>query len=168
MTQTSMLLQTAARDKKQQRLILSGCPMKSVYLIPVVLSSLLLAAHWLRSGQSVLVLIALVAPLVLLIPRRWALRVVQIELALGALEWIRTAVVMVLAREAQGLPWARLAVILTAVILLTVSSAFVLDARPLKKRHPSPARGKRRTPERDDSRTGRTNRRGDKPQCVHT
>ncbi len=109
--------------------------MNLVRLTPVFLSVLLLGAHWFRAGQSVLVLLALIVPLVLFVRRPWAVRIVQIELIVGAIEWIRTTVILAMARESLGQPWSRLVVILGSVTLLTLLSVFVFEADSLRKRY---------------------------------
>ena len=58
--------------------------------LPVVLSALVLAAHFFRSRQLPLVAVSLALPLLLLVRERWSARVVQAGLVLGALEWVRT------------------------------------------------------------------------------
>jgi len=109
--------------------------MNLVRLTPVFLSVLLLGAHWFRADQSVLVLLTLSVPLVLFVLRPWAVRIVQIELIIGAIEWIRTTVILAMARESLGLPWSRLVVILGSVTLLTVFSVFVFGLDSLRKRY---------------------------------
>jgi len=109
--------------------------MNPVRLTPVFLSVLLLGAHLFRAGQLVLVLLVLIVPLVLFVHRPWAVRIVQVELMAGAIEWIRTTVVLAMARESLGLPWSRLVGILGAVTLLTVISVFVFESDSLRKRY---------------------------------
>ena len=98
-----------------------------LYLLPVVLSALLLGAHFLRMGIMPLVALAVVLPFFLLIRRAWAARWVQIVLALGTLEWIRTLFLLAAARWAGGQPWLRLAVILGAVAVFTAGSALLFS-----------------------------------------
>jgi hypothetical protein len=109
--------------------------MNLVRLTPVFLSVLLLGAHFFRAGQPVLVLLALIVPLVLSVRRPWAVRIVQIELIIGAIEWIRTTVILAMARESLGLPWSRLVVILGSVTLLTLFSVLVFESDSLRKRY---------------------------------
>ncbi len=111
--------------------------MNLALLTPVLLSILLLGAHLFRAGQPVLVLLALAIPLVLFVRRSWAVRIVQLELIAGAIEWIRTTAMLVMTREALGQPWSRLVVILGSVALLTFLSAFVFESGSLRKRYRS-------------------------------
>ncbi len=102
-------------------------------LIPVLLSHLLLAAHFLRAGHELLVLACLALPLLLMARRPWAARLVQLALALGALEWARTLFVLVRQRVALQEPWTRMALVLGAVALLTLGSAAVFQVPRLAR-----------------------------------
>jgi hypothetical protein len=53
-------------------------------LLPIVLSALLLGAHFYRAALSPLVVYALLFPGQLLFRRVWAVRLVQVVLVLGA------------------------------------------------------------------------------------
>ena len=107
--------------------------MKSLFFVPVVLSLVLLAAHFLRYGNVVGVVFSL-APIALLFVRRpWAARVVQAVLLLGAAEWAHTIYQLVQVRLAQGMPAARLAMILGAVIVLTAASALLFETQTMKR-----------------------------------
>ena len=97
--------------------------MTFVKLIPVILSALLLGAHFSRAGLAPLALILVVFPAVLLLKRPWVARLTQVVLLLGAIEWVRTLVVLVGQRRDLGQSWGRLAVILGAVALFTLASA---------------------------------------------
>jgi hypothetical protein len=109
--------------------------MNILRLLPVLVSFLVLAAHFLRSGNVAVVALCLALPLVLLVRRPWAARVVQLALLLGGLEWIRTLVALASHRQAMGEAWIRMAVILGAVGLVTLLSALVFRARALRERY---------------------------------
>ena len=94
-------------------------------LIPVVLSLLILGAHFLRAGNLVLVALVLALLGLLSVRRRWAARVIQAALMLGAVEWVRTAVELAAWRSQAGQPALRLVVILGTVALLTALSGLV-------------------------------------------
>ena len=94
-------------------------------LVPVVLSLVVLGAHFLRARIEVLVVGTLVLLGLLAVPRPWAARIVQAGLVLGALEWLRTLVTLVAARMEAGQPALRMAIILGSVALLTGASALV-------------------------------------------
>jgi len=101
--------------------------MNFVRLIPVILSALLLGAHFLRAGSTVLVVLIVLFPIVLLVKQPWAARLAQIVLFLGGIEWVRTLVVFVTARRELGQPWTRLALILGTVALFTIGSGLLLS-----------------------------------------
>jgi hypothetical protein len=79
--------------------------------------------------------IVLIAPLLLLMPRRWTARTVQVLLVLGALEWLRTTVALVDARQTSGKPWTRMAIILGSVAVFTLLSGFMFRLPPLARRY---------------------------------
>jgi hypothetical protein len=99
--------------------------------ITLILSSLLLAAHFFRSGSIGVVVLVVCVPLLLLTRTRWATIAVQVFLALAAVEWIRTALNIARQRAALGAPATRMFVILGAVALFTALSAIPL--RPLQR-----------------------------------
>jgi hypothetical protein len=101
----------------------------------IVLSLLLLAAHFFRAGQVVLMALALLLPLLLLARKPWAARVVQAALLVGAAEWARTIFVFALARMELGYPWLRMALILGAVALFTAGSALFFRITALRNRY---------------------------------
>lgn len=105
--------------------------MNVIRLLPVFLSSLLMAAHCLRSGSSVLAGCSLAFPFLLLVPQKWAARTVQICLLIGMLEWFRTLYLIANQRIEMGMPWTRLAIILGSVAIFTGASACVFFMKPL-------------------------------------
>ena len=109
--------------------------MEFVRVLPVVISLLLLAAHFFRAGYVVLAGVFLAMPILLAIKARWVARLLQIVLVIGALEWIRTLVIFATARAAAGQSWTRLAVILGVVALLTLLSAMVFQGASLSRRY---------------------------------
>ena len=109
--------------------------MNVIRLLPVILSFLLLAAHFLRSGLIPFVALALLLTALLLVRRVWVARLVQMALVLGALEWLRTLLYLVALRQEAGQPWARLAIIIGIVAAFTGSSAFIFFCNSLKVRY---------------------------------
>ncbi len=108
--------------------------MTLLLLLPAALSLLVLSAHFLRGGQLALVAASLLALGLLFVKRRWAGRALQVGLALGAVEWIRTLVSLVDRRAATGEPFARLTVILAAVAAVTLAAALLLESPRLRSR----------------------------------
>ena len=99
--------------------------MIGLQLLPVVLSLIVLGAHFLRSGSVVMVAIVLVVLGLLFVRRLWAARTVQAALLLGAVEWVRTLARLAVWRAQEGQPALRLVLILGSVALLTGLSALV-------------------------------------------
>lgn len=106
-----------------------------LWLLPVIVSMLLIGAHFLRSGSLVLVAVSLMLLLVLLIRHPLAARLLQLALLLATVEWVRTAFVFIMARAAAGLPWVRLAWILGAVAGVSAAAIFVFCSKTLKERY---------------------------------
>jgi hypothetical protein len=106
--------------------------MGMLYLILPVAAFLLLAAHFYRSENLLLALVCLVAVFLVFVRRPWAAYAMQILLVLGAVEWLRSTVSLVLSRSAAGGPFLRLAIILGSVTLFTALSALVFRTRRLR------------------------------------
>ena len=97
--------------------------MKFVSMFSIVLSALLLGAHFRWHGMAVLFILAVLFPALLFIKKAWAARTVQIILFLGGLEWVRTTIDIASRRIDHGEPWVRMAIILVAVAVFTAVSA---------------------------------------------
>ena len=95
-------------------------------IVMVVLSGILIAAHLLRSGAYGIAAISLLFPALLAIRTAFALRAVQLFLALAAVEWLRTLLSIAIERHLFGGPWVRMALILGTVTGLTVASAVLI------------------------------------------
>ena len=109
--------------------------MNFLRLLPVFISFLLLSAHFMRAGQMAVTYVLLFLLLLLLIRKTWVPWVIQLTLLLGAVEWLRTLVSFAQLRLEYGMPWMRMAIILVAVALFTVSSGLVFRSRALRKRY---------------------------------
>jgi Na+/H+-translocating membrane pyrophosphatase len=107
----------------------------ALQLLPVVLSLIVLAAHFLRGGNMVMVMAALVLLGLLALPRRWVAQLVQVALILGAVEWVRTLIGLVMLRSGNEQPVLRMAFILGVVAILTASSALVFRIDRMRKRY---------------------------------
>ena len=113
--------------------------MKILRVVLIDLACLLLAAHFSRSGNYILVGVSLLLPLLLLVRKPWAGVTLRIALVLGGLEWVRTLVRLVSERRDLGEDWIRMAVILGVVALVTFLAAqAVRTTRPAADREPSP------------------------------
>ena len=100
----------------------------ALQMVPVILSLLVLAAHFLRSGPLLLVPVLIVVVSMCFVRRPWAGRTVQVVLAVGALEWGRTAVVIARQRLAAGEPWIRMGAILAIVAVVAVLSLLLMGS----------------------------------------
>jgi len=109
--------------------------MNFVRCIPPILSTLVLGAHFYRSGNLFVVVLLSILPFTLLIRKPWVPGLYSGVLLLGAAEWIRTLVAIAEVRQMQDAPWMRMAVILGVVALVTALSAFVFATKALRERY---------------------------------
>ena len=107
--------------------------MTALSLAPAALSLLVLGAHFLRSGHPALVLVALALIGLLFVRRTWAGRTAQVALLLGALEWVRTTLVLTGERARMGQPYGRMVAILGAVAGVCALAAVLLRAGPARR-----------------------------------
>jgi len=114
-------------------------PVIALLLTPAVLATLVLAAHFLRRGAWGGVALSLALLALLAVPRTWARRLVQLGLVLAAAEWARTLLAFAAEWRAAGEPWVRMAVILGAVIAVTLAGAALLEAPRVRARCSSAA-----------------------------
>ena len=109
--------------------------MNVLRLFPVIFSFLILSAHFSRAGSPLLLIIFLLLPLLLFIKKTWVVRLIQIFLVIGSIEWIRILFVYTNERQAIGQPYIRLIIILGVVALFTGLSALVFRNQALRKRY---------------------------------
>ncbi len=109
--------------------------MNFLRLLPVILSFLLLGAHFYRGAEFVLVAVSLLLPLLLLLRKSWVPGVIQAALVLGAAEWVYTLWRIAQVRMQIGIPWERMAWILGGVAAFTALSALVFLGRSLRARY---------------------------------
>ena len=87
---------------------------------------LLLGAHFFRAALVPLTVVCLGLVALLFVRSAWAARTLQVALALGTLEWLRTAWEFAAIRIELGQPYGRLLVILGAVASVTALAALAL------------------------------------------
>jgi hypothetical protein len=109
----------------------------TLLLLPA-LALLLLGAHFFRAALVPLTVVCHGLIALLFVRARWARLVLQVALALGTLEWLRTAWEFASARAALGQPYTRLLVILGGVALLTALAALLLQTRTARSHFHSP------------------------------
>ena len=107
--------------------------MNAIRLLPVMLSFLLLAAHFYRGGLPLVSAVCLAVPLLLFLRKARVPRLFQLLLVLGALEWLRSIYVLVSMRITFEQPWTRLALILGTVALFTLLSGLVFRNAALQR-----------------------------------
>jgi len=105
--------------------------MIALQMLPIALSLIVLGAHFLRAGNSVMLVIVLALLALLPVRRWWAARTVQAGLIVGALEWTRTLMALARLRAEAGEPATRLVLILGGVALWTGLSAFLFQTTRL-------------------------------------
>jgi len=99
------------------------------------LAALLMGAHFLRTGNLVMVLICIAAPLAFLHRRQHSLALLQ-ALAYGAaVTWLYTAWQLVQARLAHGQNWMLAAAILGAVAAFSLLAGLLLNSRVMRERY---------------------------------
>lgn len=106
-------------------------------VIPLILASLMLSAHFYRHLNYPLMIVSLLAPCLLFIKRRWSLLAVQFLAILGGGVWISTIVEIARMRIAMGEDWIRMAVILGAVALFTIFAGLLLNSSKVKEDYPT-------------------------------
>lgn len=105
--------------------------------IAVPFAFLLLAAHFVRSSQTGLAVVFLLAPFLLVVKSRRLLVIVQMLLGAGCIVWLHACGTIVASRVLTGDSWARAAVILIAVTLFTALCALFLQHKNIKHRYPA-------------------------------
>jgi len=103
-------------------------------LTPLILSVVFMIAHFMRAENTGAVAVTAVVPLMLLLKKRWATKIVQLFLLVGAAIWFESTMKFVLIRQDTGQPWLRLVLILGVVASLSVGAALILQKKSLKKR----------------------------------
>ena len=106
---------------------------KALLFIPVVLSLVVLGAHFLRYGSYFGVFGALMLIALLFLRRPWVARAIQVVLVFGTFEWLRTMYEIAQIRALHGQPYGRMLVILGIVAAVTLASALLFQAPPLKR-----------------------------------
>lgn len=100
----------------------------------IVLSALLLAAHFYRQMEIGPAVLSLLFPLLLLFRRSWSLVVLQLFAFFGAAIWIVTMLRIVEARQLEGRPWIGVVIILGTVSLVTALSGWLLNSKSFSER----------------------------------
>ncbi len=114
-------------------LVGSWQPVTALLYVPIVVSLAVLAAHFLRYGNTFAVAASLALIGLLFIRQAWVARVVQVALVLGTVEWLRTLYLLAQWRSAQGENATRMIIILGSVAAVTLCSAILFQSNSLKR-----------------------------------
>jgi hypothetical protein len=109
--------------------------MNFLRLLSIIISFIILAAHFMHAGQMNLVYLMLALPFLLFFKKSWVPWFFQAVLLLGAVEWLRTLYFMTQVRIEYGEPWMRMAIILGAVALFTALSSLMFWNKKLSARY---------------------------------
>lgn len=104
-------------------------------LLPVILTTLLLAAHVLRFYGILPAAIVLLLLVTLFVRKNFMRRMWQAFLALATIMWIHTTILLVDIRLAHQAPWIRLAAILVAVIAFNIFTILWLENETIKRHY---------------------------------
>lgn len=106
-----------------------------VKILPIIVCSLLMAAHLFRLNMLILQIISLLIPFLLFWKSKISARAVQLCLVLYGLEWIRTLIYYVRIRTENGEDWFRLALIIGIVAILNFATILVFRSKYMKDRY---------------------------------
>lgn len=104
-------------------------------VVLIILTYILLSAHFLREGEMVLTVFYLFIPFLLFIKKRWSIIIVQIFTYGGVLVWFFTLYILINERMALGIPWVRMAIILGVVIIFALISGLLLNSPVVKEKY---------------------------------
>ena len=106
-----------------------------INVFPIIICSMLMAAHLLRMDLLMAMLISLLIPFLLFWKHKISIRIIQLFLILSGLEWIRTLVFYVQLRIENEQDWIRLAFIIGIVALLNFATLLVFKSKKIKKNY---------------------------------
>ncbi len=101
----------------------------------LIISHLLLIAHFLREGKIFLAVLYLLLPFLFFIKKKWSLIFLQISAYLGVIVWLQTVFMLISERIDLGIPWLRMAIILGVVTIFTLLSGLLLNSKIIKSRY---------------------------------
>ncbi|HEX5286320.1 MAG TPA: hypothetical protein VFW43_05310 [Polaromonas sp.] len=95
----------------------------------------LLAAHFFRVSNFLLVALSLATPLLFLYKSRWSLIVLQFAAYCATATWLGVALELIQFRQQLGRPWTVGAVILGAVAVFTLVAGLLMNSRCMRERY---------------------------------
>ena len=105
--------------------------------IPIILAAILMGAHFLRSYSLMPMAISLLAPLLLLIKKRWSLVILQLLTVPAAAIWLITLNAIIQERIFEQRSWIASAMILGIVALFTLFAGWLLNSPKIKEQYPA-------------------------------
>lgn len=106
-----------------------------IRLLPVIISFILLAAHFSRLDLRALAFLSIAFPLLLLLKKPWIPNLFRVALVLATLEWLRSMYFYILDYQHIEKSWTRLSIIIGSVALFTLLSALVFQLKSIKNRY---------------------------------
>jgi hypothetical protein len=103
----------------------------------LIFASLLIAAHFLRGDHYIAVAICLLIPFLLVVKKRWSLRVVQAALVVAAGIWLYTLSAIAQERIIAGESWTVAGIILFVVAAYTLFVAWILNKPEILDEYPA-------------------------------
>ena len=103
-----------------------------IRLLPAILSFLLLAAHFLREANIILLVVSALLPFLLFWRTDTVVKFLQFCLLLTAFEWLLAGYQILEFRLAMGESWVRMVIILLLVALFSLYSAWLLNSKRVK------------------------------------
>ena len=119
--------------------------MTFLLLIPAILSFLMLAAHWMRADSLPLAGGTLGVALLLLVPKWWAARIVQVVLGLAVIIWLLTTWGIIQDRMDEGKPWQRAALIFLGVVIFNLLALLLFGTKRLRQRYSATASAEKKS-----------------------
>jgi len=103
-----------------------------IYL-PVVLSVVLIAAHFYRKGQYTFAYTLIGTPVILFIKKPFSPRIIQTILFFATIQWWMTIYKIIEFRKAFNMPWLRFGLIMGGVAVFTLFSIILLESKTIKR-----------------------------------
>ena len=104
-------------------------------LIPVILSFLILGAHFSRLSLNSLMLLSILFPFLLFIKKAWIPKLFQLTLILAALEWLRSLYIYIQAYEDAGKSWTIVLLIMGGIALFTALSGLIFKNKSVRNKY---------------------------------
>lgn len=111
--------------------------MTLLFLLPTVLAMCTLAAHYARYGFLALAFVLVASLALLLFPKRWVARTMQVILVLAAIEWVTVLYDVASERAMDGRDSRKSGFILGGTAAFTLAAAALYQTPRLKRRYAS-------------------------------